>query len=93
MKIIHLLLITNLSLLLLTLTGCSHTKPYYRSELLETDKIVIQDTTLIERFILIGDAGETLEDDPVLASLFQWCSKDAAITHVLFLGDNICIIH
>ena len=39
--------------------SCSHKNPYYRSGASELDQRVMQASNLIERLILIGDAGET----------------------------------
>ncbi|UCF63622.1 MAG: metallophosphoesterase [bacterium] len=69
--------------------GCSHSKPYYRADISRPSGFLSDNQTLKERIILIGDAGGTIENDPLLSSLSQWCIKDPSKTHVFFLGDNI----
>lgn len=89
MKLPRILFLAGLIALSISFLSCSHKNPYYRSGIPVPDQTVMQESNLVERLILIGDAGETLEDDPVLASLHQWCIKRPKKTHVLFLGDNI----
>jgi len=69
--------------------GCSHSNPYFRSDISESVVMDPPDPVLLERIILIGDAGGTVDQDPLLSSLSQWCLKDPSKTHVFFLGDNI----
>lgn len=89
MKLFHILFLVVLMALSANYYGCSHKNPYYRIGTSEIDQTVMSESSLVERLILIGDAGETVEDDPVLSSLYQWCIKEPRKTHVLFLGDNI----
>ena len=74
----------------LTIAGCSHTKPYYHPDILESAK---QDRkaegTLQYRLLLLGDGGEPKPDEPVLKTLAEWAEKDAARTSIVFLGDNM----
>jgi hypothetical protein len=75
--------------LLILLPGCSHIKPYYRSDVRPPRTIRAEEGDLRYRLLLIGDAGETDKDDPVLLKLEQWASKNPDKTMVIFLGDNI----
>ncbi len=76
-------------LLLSLLTGCSHIKPYYRSDVRLPRTFSAEESDLRYRLLLIGDAGETEKDDPVLLKLEQWANKKPDKTMVIFLGDNI----
>ncbi len=44
---------------------------------------------LIQRVLLVGDAGVPMESEPVLASLGRWGDVYPERTTVLFLGDNV----
>ena len=74
----------------LTSAGCSHTKPYYRSDVPEIGK---RDAEVVGelhyRLLLLGDGGEPKQDEPVLKTLRKWAKKDAAKTNIVFLGDNM----
>ena len=70
-------------------TGCSHFKPYYRSSLDPAKAPSLEENSLRIRLLLIGDAGQTRENDPVLIKLRDWASKVPEKTTVVFLGDNI----
>jgi len=76
-------------LLLNLLIGCSHIRPYYRSGLRPLRTFSTEESDLRYRLLLIGDAGETKKDDPVLLKLERWASKNPDKTMVIFLGDNI----
>ena len=74
----------------LTSAGCSHTKPYYRSDVPEIGKRDAEvKGTLQYRLLLLGDGGEPKRDEPVLKTLVEWAKKDAAKTSIVFLGDNM----
>ena len=79
---------------LLVLMGCggtsSHIDPHYAYRLPEIQKSDVQPNVPIRyRIILIGDAGEPGEDEPVLKTLGEWAEKHAEKTSIVFLGDNI----
>ncbi|MCG9126600.1 metallophosphoesterase [Candidatus Poribacteria bacterium] len=79
-----------LQIIYLTFVGCSHTTPYYHPELsLENESDVSQNSVLLYRIVLIGDAGQPKPNEPVLDSLKKWCEKDPDKTTVVFLGDNM----
>ena len=69
--------------------GCSHIKPYYRSDDLKPTNITIGKEQIKTRILLIGDAGEPQKNESVLKKLFQWASFTPEKTTVVFLGDNI----
>jgi hypothetical protein len=69
--------------------GCSHIKPFYRSDDLKPTHIAIGKEQIKTRILLIGDAGEPQKNEPVLKKLFQWASFTPEKTTVVFLGDNI----
>jgi len=74
---------------LLFANGCSHVKPYYRSDDLKPSNISITSEQIASRILLIGDAGATRKDEPGLAKLLQWASVVPEKTTIIFLGDNI----
>ena len=74
---------TPLFLWWVVLTGCS-TLPQPISPAFRPAPVAIETTLL-----LIGDAGEPTDRDPVLAALEREVSTNAASTTVVFLGDNI----
>ena len=68
--------------------SCSHTSPYFRSELSEPAFRVAEGQNQIRsRIILVGDAGEM--DASVLGTLTSWASQIPGATIVAFLGDNM----
>ena len=74
----------------LTSAGCSHSKPYYRSDVPEIGKRDAEiEGVLHYRLLLLGDGGEPRRDEPVLKTLGEWARKDAAKTSIVFLGDNM----
>ena len=75
--------------LLLTTAGCSHTKPYYRSDLSAPVQVCIDEKDIRYRIILAGDAGDTSVSSPILFSLRHWAEEMPKKTLVMFLGDNI----
>jgi len=81
--------IISLLILVGNFNGCSHSRPFYQSDMSESFSPLPSEHVLVERIILIGDAGGTLENDPLLSNLSQWCIKDPHKTYVFFLGDNI----
>ena len=74
----------------LTSAGCSHSKPYYHSDIPDIGK---HDTEIGDvlhyRLLLLGDGGFPRRDEPVLKTLGEWARKDAAKTSIVFLGDNM----
>ena len=44
---------------------------------------------LIQRVVLVGDAGVPMDSEPVLLELKRWADVDPSRTTVLFLGDNV----
>ena len=74
---------TPLFLCWVVLTGCS-TRPQPISPAFRPAPVAIETTLL-----LIGDAGEPTDRNPVLAALEREVSTNAASTTVVFLGDNI----
>ena len=74
----------------LTSAGCSHTKPYYHPDIPEIGKGDSEsEGALHYRLLLLGDGGAPKPDEPVLKTLGEWASKDAAKTSIVFLGDNM----
>ena len=74
----------------LTSAGCSHSKPYYRSDVPEIGKRDAEiEGVLHYRLLLLGDGGEPRRDEPVLKTLGEWARKNAAKTSIVFLGDNM----
>ncbi len=70
------------------LASCSHTSPYFRSELSEPGLRVAEGQDQIRsRIILVGDAGEM--DAAVLGTLESWAGQIPSATIVAFLGDNM----
>jgi hypothetical protein len=84
-----LMLLFLLLFIFLSLVGCSHTKPYYRSDDLKPTYITVEKEQIKTRILLIGDAGEPQKNEPGLAKLLEWSSFVPEKTTVLFLGDNI----
>jgi len=75
--------------LLIFLTSCSHTKPYYRSDVDLSEQIAVDDQRVKHRLLLIGDAGQPNQNEPVLRTLREWAQRIPQRTTVIFLGDNI----
>ena len=74
----------------LTIAGCSHTSPYYRSEIPVTERQdVLTEHALAYRVLLLGDGGEPKPDEPVLKTLQAWAEKNPEKTSAVFLGDNM----
>ena len=74
----------------LTSAGCSHTKPYYHSDIPDIAKRESEiEGTLRYRLLLLGDGGAPRPDEPVLKTLGEWAQKDAEKTSIVFLGDNM----
>ena len=74
----------------LTSAGCSHTRPYYHSDIPEIGKRDSETEGVLHyRLLLLGDGGEPKSDEPVLKTLREWAEKDAPKTSVIFLGDNM----
>ena len=74
----------------LTSAGCSHTKPYYHSEIPEIERRESETEGVLRyRLLLLGDGGAPKPDEPVLKTLGEWAQKDAAKTSIVFLGDNM----
>ena len=44
---------------------------------------------LIQRVVLIGDAGVPMDSEPVLLELTRWSDVAPELTTVVFLGDNV----
>ena len=60
-------------LLIFTLGGCSHTRPYYRKDIATAPRSVdVSADQLRARLLLIGDAGSPREGEPVLQTLAEW---------------------
>lgn len=85
----HKILAAGILLFIAILIGCSHTKPYYRDAYDPPPKTSISEEYIEHRLLLIGDAGEPEEHEPVLDKLFEWASKVPSKTTIVFLGDNI----
>ena len=74
----------------LTSAGCSHTKPYYHSDIPDIARRESEaEGVLRYRLLLLGDGGIPIPDEPVLKTLGEWAQKDAAKTSIVFLGDNM----
>jgi hypothetical protein len=76
-------------LVLVILIGCSHTKPFYHDAYNPLPKISVSDDDIAQRLLLIGDAGEPEEHEPVLDKLLDWASQLPEKTTIVFLGDNL----
>ena len=74
----------------LTSAGCSHTRPYYHSDIPDIAKRESETEGVLRyRLLLLGDGGAPRPDEPVLKTLGKWARKDAAKTSIVFLGDNM----
>ncbi|MFZ0390553.1 MAG: metallophosphoesterase [Calditrichia bacterium] len=76
-------------LLVIILTGCSHTSPYLRSGRIAADDPAYSNSDILQRFLFIGDAGEPQSPEPVLDLLESWASELPQNTQLIFLGDNL----
>jgi len=85
----HTALATCIALIIVSLIGCSHTKPYYHEAYDPPPEISIFEEDIEHRLLLIGDAGEPEEHEPVLDKLLEWASQSPKKTTIVFLGDNI----
>lgn len=80
----------SLAMIYLLLSGCSHTRPYYRADVADfPDNIKFHPNEIHSRILLIGDAGEPLPNEPVLQTLNTWASENPEKSTIVFLGDNI----
>ena len=73
----------------LTLTGCSHTTPYYHPDMSPPAQTCIAPQNIRYRILLVGDAGDTHVSASTLSTLHQWASEIPRKTLIVFLGDNI----
>lgn len=74
----------------LTIGGCSHTQPYYHSDVPVSAKQDVEvENTLRYRVLLLGDGGDLKLDEPVLKTLGEWARKSPGKTSIVFLGDNM----
>ena len=74
----------------LTIVGCSHTSPYYHPDISAIEKQGrAAENSLKYRILLIGDAGQPKQDEPVLKTLHSWTKRAPDKTSVVFLGDNM----
>ena len=74
----------------LTSAGCSHTKPYYHPDILDSEKHAGKTESILQyRLLLLGDGGTPKPDEPVLKTLGEWARKAPAKTSIVFLGDNM----
>jgi len=72
------------------LGGCSHKAPYLRDALSPPQRPSLDSGEILQRLILIGDAGApALDGEPVLELLRDTVSSLPSKTVVVFLGDNI----
>ena len=74
----------------LTIAGCSHTSPYYHPDISTIEKQdIVAENSLQYRILLIGDAGQPKQNEPVLETLRIWAEKSSEKTSLVFLGDNM----
>ena len=74
----------------LTSAGCSHTKPYYHSDVPDIERREPETAGVLRyRLLLLGDGGIPKPEEPVLKTLSEWAGKNAAKTSIVFLGDNM----
>ncbi len=69
--------------------GCSHKKPYYHPDVDKWKHTQITRNEIQQRIILLGDAGEPQEEEPVLQLLGKWSAILPDKSVVIFLGDNL----
>jgi len=75
--------------LLAAMAGCSHTSPYFRSDIVPPVTSVSPHEAVRQRILLAGDAGDTKVSREALGVLTEWASDIPDRTLVVFLGDNI----
>ena len=75
--------------LLLAAAGCSHTTPYFRSDVTPLANVTAADADVLHRVLLVGDAGDTEAGSSIFASLGRWAGEMPERTLIIFLGDNI----
>ena len=87
-----------IALVVIGLTGCSHTKPYAHRDGITTGHVHVDQDTIRQRVILIGDAGKPLDCglkcegeicEPVLKLMTCWAQEIPKRTFSVFLGDNV----
>ncbi len=69
--------------------GCSHKKPYYHLDVDKQKHTQFARDEIQQRIILLGDAGEPREEEPVLQLLGKWSATLPEKSVVIFLGDNL----
>ncbi len=74
-------------LVMVTSASCSHTQPYFRSDIPNPLATFQADREIRSRLVLVGDAGET--DAATLDTVGDWASEESRNTIVVFLGDNM----
>ena len=80
---------------LLALIGCSSrtvlSDPPIHSTLPESNRgnVKVDPATIKYRILLIGDAGQPEDDEPVLETLGEWAKRVPKRTSIVFLGDNM----
>jgi Calcineurin-like phosphoesterase len=67
-------------------TGCSLRLPYVAPGFTAAAPLA---DTVVQRLILIGDAGEPKEPEPVLDGARTWAEDHRGRTAVVYLGDNV----
>ncbi len=72
---------------LITISGCSHTRPFYRVGLHPSPHPLPESAELRFRLLLAGDAGAPREHEPALDLMTAWAAKNPERTMVIFLGD------
>ena len=70
--------------------ACSHSSPYYGVEDLSHSPAPVPDSDeVVQRILLIGDAGEPATIEPVLSVLADTAKALPGRTVIVFLGDNV----
>lgn len=64
--------------------GCALKRPYLDARFAAT----APDGRVVYRLLLIGDAGEPREPEPVLTQARLWAGRERGRSSVIFLGDN-----
>ncbi len=79
------------SLLLSLTVECSHVDPYVRdpADVPRTGVAAAEQAPLLQRLILIGDAGKNVGQTPILEALTARAQRAPDKTTIIFLGDNI----
>ena len=80
-----------LALLLTSLVGCNHSSPYYGFEQWSPDLPPVPNSSdVVQRILLIGDAGEPAEGGELLLSVLADTAEAlSSKTVIVFLGDNV----